>query len=367
MGTKAENTTVRLEGISKNYADFAALRDINLEVGEGEFVTLLGASGSGKTTCLRTIAGFVQPSAGRVFIGGSDVTSVPPYLRNTGMVFQHFALFPHMSVRRNVAYGLAIRRLQKAEVEQRTLEALRLVHLADLAERYPQQLSGGQRQRVALARAVVIRPRVLLLDEPLGALDLKLREELQVEIKRVQQTLGITTLSVTHDQGEALSMSDRVIVMSGGRILQADTPQDLYQRPNSVYVANFVGRTNLLNGTVVERDSDGKRYRLALDHGAVLVEVLGAQNGEFATGEKCLIAFRPEDALVGADLANRVAVIVDKATYRGSSWVLTCIGPGGESLYVSLPPSAAIPSQSSKTTVGWRPEACRLLKSGSSE
>jgi len=367
LGTKAANPTVRLEGIRKNFGEFAALRDVDLEVGEGEFVTLLGASGSGKTTCLRTIAGFVQPNAGRIFIGGTDVTSVPPYLRNTGMVFQHFALFPHMTVARNVAYGLAIRRLPKAEVEKRTTEALRLVHLEELAERHPQQLSGGQKQRVALARAVVIRPRVLLLDEPLGALDLKLREELQVEIKRVQQTLGITTLSVTHDQGEALSMSDRVIVMSEGRILQADTPKDLYQRPNSVYVANFVGRTNLLSATVVERGSDGKWHQLALDKDGTPIDVLGVQAGEFAPGEKCFVAFRPEDVQLNGNLPNRVGVVVDKITYRGSSWVLSCTGPNGQALFVSLPPSADIPTVQSRTTIGWHKEACRLLKSGNRE
>lgn len=359
---KPASPTVRLEGIRKNFGNFVALRDVHLEVSEGEFVTILGASGSGKTTCLRTVAGFVQPNAGKVFIGGADVTSVPPYLRNTGMVFQHFALFPHMNVARNVSYGLTIRRIPKAEAEKRTLEALRLVHLEDFAHRYPQQLSGGQKQRVALARAVVIRPKVLLLDEPLGALDLKLREELQVEIKRVQQTLGITTLSVTHDQGEALSMSDRVVVMSEGRILQADTPTGLYQRPNSIYVANFVGRMNLLPVTVLERDSGGKRYTLTLDKGENTIEVEGEQAYEFSPGEHCFVAFRPEDAQFREDLRNRVSATVDKVTYRGSSWVVSCIGSGERPVFVSVAPSADIPALNSKTTISWSAKSCRLLK-----
>jgi len=362
LGTTLVGPAVRLEGIRKEFGDFVALRDVELEVGEGEFVTILGASGSGKTTCLRTIAGFVKPTAGRVFIGGSDVTSVPPYMRDTGMVFQHFALFPHMTVARNVAYGLSVRRIPKTEAQQRTMDALRLVHLEELAERYPQQLSGGQKQRVALARAVVIRPRVLLLDEPLGALDLKLREELQVEVKRVQQTLNITTLSVTHDQGEALSMSDRVIVMSEGRILQTDTPEGLYQRPNSVYVANFVGRTNLLSATILERDTEGRRHRVRLTGDEVTIDVAGSQSEEFRPGEECFVAFRPEDVRIEEKQPNCIRVLVDKVAYRGSSCMLTCSGPNGQTVFASLPPSAHVPSIKSKTSLAWSSEACRLLK-----
>ena len=228
--------------MSKNrYGDQPAVRGVDLIVRPGEFVTLLGPSGCGKTTCLRMVAGFVAPSRGRIIMGGRDITALPPYRRNTGMVFQSYALFPHKTVAENIAFGLRVRRLSRAEREARIAEALRLVHLEQFAARYPAQLSGGQRQRVALARAIVIRPDVLLLDEPLAALDLKLREELQVEIKRVQSALKITTLFVTHDQGEALSMSDRVAVMQDGRIIQIDTPEALYERPNSRYVANFVG------------------------------------------------------------------------------------------------------------------------------
>ncbi len=241
----------------KRYGGTVAVRGVDLTVAPGEFVTLLGPSGCGKTTCLRMVAGFVAPDSGRILMAGRDVTAAPPYRRNTGMVFQSYALFPHKTVAANVAFGMKVRRVGRAEMVERTREALRLVHLEQLADRYPSELSGGQKQRVALARAVVIRPQVLLLDEPLGALDLKLREELQVEIKRVQSTLDITTLFVTHDQGEALGMSDRVAVMRDGEIVQIDAPHALYERPNSRYVANFVGRTNLIEVVVAGRDARG--------------------------------------------------------------------------------------------------------------
>ena len=237
---------VVLDEVHKVYGDTVAVRSVDLQVAPGEFVTLLGPSGCGKTTCLRMVAGFVEPTAGRIMMAGRDVTHVPPHRRDTGMVFQSYALFPHKTVAANVAFGMRVRGVSRSETDERTREALRLVRLEQLAHRYPSELSGGQKQRVALARAVVIRPQVLLLDEPLGALDLKLREELQVEIKRVQSTLGITTMFVTHDQGEALGMSDRVAVMRDGEIVQIDTPNELYERPNSKYVANFVGRTNLI-------------------------------------------------------------------------------------------------------------------------
>ena len=217
---------VRLDTVSKHYGAELAVDRVSLTIGEAEFVTLLGASGSGKTTCLRMVAGFVAPTSGRVFIGEADVTRLPPQKRDTAMVFQQYALFPHLTVAQNVAFGLKVRRLPRAEIEARVREVLDLVQLGAFAGRFPNQLSGGQKQRVALARAVVVRPKILLLDEPLGALDLKLREELQVEIKRVQSTLGVTTLFVTHDQGEALSMSDRIGVMHCGRIVQIDTPDE---------------------------------------------------------------------------------------------------------------------------------------------
>lgn len=353
---------IRLKAINKNFGDFRALRDIDLEVREGEFVTLLGASGSGKTTCLRTIAGFVQPDSGHVFIANEDVTKVPVYRRNIGVVFQHYALFPHMTIAENVAYGLVIRRLPKVEIKERTLEALKLVHLDEFAGRYPRQLSGGQKQRVALARAVVIKPRVLLMDEPLGALDLKLREELQVEIRRVQQTLKITTISVTHDQNEALSMSDRVVVMEAGQILQIDTPTALYRRPTSIFVAKFVGRTNSLLATV--KSIENHSCVLALDGPAGgQLRAVGAQVEPFKKGDRCIAAFRPEDVQIGVQSPNKISVQIDKVTYFGNGWLLTCAHVSGAQIFAELPASATPPEQGATISLGLSVEQCLLYTS----
>ena len=246
---------VRLSGVRKHFPGTAAIDNLDLAIERGTFFTLLGPSGSGKTTTLRLIAGFEQPDAGRIELDGRDVAGLPPYKRDVNTVFQDYALFPHMTVLANVAYGLLAKRVRHDEAETRAREALRLVQLLPMAERRPGQLSGGQRQRVALARALVNRPRLLLLDEPLGALDLKLRHEMQVELKRLQQELGITFLYVTHDQEEALTMSDRIAVFNRGRIEQVGTPADLYERPATEFVASFVGVSNLLR-------RDGKRLVL---------------------------------------------------------------------------------------------------------
>ena len=237
---------IRLVGLVKRFGSFTAVDAIDLEIGRGEFFTMLGPSGSGKTTTLRLIAGFERPDAGRVELGGEDVARRPPFERDVNTVFQDYALFPHMTVLDNVAYGLKIKKVAKAERRARAQDALDMVRLPDLGGRRPAQLSGGQRQRVALARAIVNRPRVLLLDEPLGALDLKLREEMQTELKRIQQEVGITFVYVTHDQDEALSMSDRLAVFNDGRIEQVGTPAQVYERPVNEFVAGFVGVSNVL-------------------------------------------------------------------------------------------------------------------------
>ena len=241
---------VRLEGVEKRYGDVVAVAGIDLEVRDGEFFSMLGPSGSGKTTTLRMIAGFELPTAGRVLLHGEDVTGVPPFDRDVNTVFQDYALFPHMSVGENVGYGLTVRKVPKRERIARMTDALRMVRLEGYEARKPGQLSGGQRQRVALARALVNRPRVLLLDEPLGALDLKLREEMQIELKAIQQQVGITFIYVTHDQEEALTMSDRLAVFREGRIEQLGTPAQVYERPATRFVAGFVGTSNLLTGDV---------------------------------------------------------------------------------------------------------------------
>ncbi len=237
---------LRLEAIRKNYGHVAAVAGVDLTVAEGEFFTLLGPSGSGKTTLLRLIAGFERPDSGRIELGGRDVTSLPPHLRETNTVFQDYALFPHMTVGQNIGYGLRIKGVAPTERKRRIDRALQMVRLDGLDQRRPNQLSGGQRQRVALARAVINEPEVLLLDEPLGALDLKLRQEMQIELKQIQKEVGITFVYVTHDQEEALTMSDRVAVMANGRIEQIGSPVEVYERPASEFVAGFIGISNVL-------------------------------------------------------------------------------------------------------------------------
>ena len=244
---------VRLEGLRKRFGTVEAVAGIDLEIGDGEFFSMLGPSGSGKTTTLRMIAGFELPSAGRILLHGVDVSQTPPFERDVNTVFQDYALFPHMDVADNVGYGLMVRRVPRAERTQRVKAALQMVRLEGYDQRRPAQLSGGQRQRVALARALVNRPRVLLLDEPLGALDLKLREEMQIELKAIQHEVGITFIYVTHDQAEALTMSDRLAVFNRGTIEQVGTPAEIYERPATAFVAGFVGTSNLLRGEVAER------------------------------------------------------------------------------------------------------------------
>jgi putative spermidine/putrescine transport system ATP-binding protein len=255
------------EKLTKRYGDFHAVREFSLSVEDGEFVVLLGPSGCGKTTTLRMVAGFIEPTAGHVKLAGQDVTLLPPWRRNTGMVFQSYALFPHLTVAQNVAFGLEMRKLPKADIDKRVEEALALVRLSGFGGRLPRQLSGGQQQRVALARALAIRPDVLLLDEPLSNLDAKLRQEVRVEIRELQRQLGLTTVMVTHDQEEALTMADRLVVMNEGAVKQVGSQRDLYERPADRFVAGFVGRSTFLAGKVeasgVFRTDGGLRLAIA--------------------------------------------------------------------------------------------------------
>lgn len=252
MTTDGSPAAVRLESISKHFGDVVAVDGIDLKIVDGEFFSMLGPSGSGKTTCLRMIAGFEPPTSGTVWLQDQDVTRLAPYDRDVNTVFQDYALFPHMNVVENVEYGLKVKRVTKTDRRERALEALQMVQLANLAKRKPSALSGGQRQRVALARALVNRPKVLLLDEPLGALDLKLRQAMQIELKEIQQQVGLTFIYVTHDQEEALTMSDRMAVFNAGRIEQVGTPADVYEKPETDFVAGFVGVSNVLSGAAAE-------------------------------------------------------------------------------------------------------------------
>jgi spermidine/putrescine transport system ATP-binding protein len=287
--TGTDASDVELIGVTKGYGAARGVENINLRVVHGEFYSLLGPSGCGKTTTLRLIAGFEQPDQGRVLIGGRDVASLPPYRRDVNTVFQHYALFPHMTVEENVAFGLQEKKVPADELKRRTGEALDMVQLGALRERKPRQLSGGQQQRVALARALVNRPTVLLLDEPLGALDLKLRKEMQVELKALQQQVGITFVYVTHDQEEALTMSDRIAVMADGSILQEGSPRVIYEHPGTRFVAEFIGMSNFFAGEVVAQEKD----RVAVQTTDAL-RVWCLNGGASTVGTAVTVAVRPE-------------------------------------------------------------------------
>ena len=285
---------VRLDGVIKRFGDVVALHELSLPVRRGEFMTLLGPSGCGKTTVLNLVAGFFSPDGGEILIGGERVNDVPTYRREIGMMFQNYALFPHMTVAANVGYGLRMRGLSKADVGRRVSDALALVKLAGYEDRRPRQLSGGQQQRVALARALVINPKVLLLDEPFSALDKNLRASMQVELREIQRKLGVTTIFVTHDQSEALSISDRLAVMSEGRIRQLGTPEDVYRRPGDRFVASFVGDTNVLRGRLDR--IDGPHAIVAV--GAVRIKVPSGPLQGVATSAPVDLFMRPEQLAV---------------------------------------------------------------------
>jgi len=318
---KVGSQSVVLERISKSFEDVAAVDDVSLEIGSGEFFSLLGPSGCGKTTTLRMIAGFERPDAGSIRIGDADITETPPHLRPVNTVFQSYALFPHLSVEQNVAFGLRFKDVRKDERRGRVAEALELVRLGGLGQRRPHQLSGGQQQRVALARALVLSPSVLLLDEPLGALDAKLRRELQVELKSIQREIGITFLYVTHDQEEALTMSDRLAVMSNGKVEQLGAPRDVYEHPETSFVADFLGVSNLMRGRLVEGRS--------VDVGGVTL--IAAQG--VARGGVVRLTIRPERVRIeppATEGENRVPATIERFVYLGSTTQVFVALPGGD-------------------------------------
>jgi spermidine/putrescine transport system ATP-binding protein len=320
---------VRLVGLEKRFEDVTAVAGIDLEVPGGEFFALLGPSGCGKTTTLRLVAGFEQPTAGRILLDGVDMARTPPHKRKVNTVFQSYALFPFLDVADNVAFGLRFQDVGKAEARRRVAEALALVQLQGLERRRPAQLSGGQQQRVALARALVLNPSVLLLDEPLGALDAKLRKALQVELKALQETVGVTFIYVTHDQEEALTMSDRLAVMAGGRIEQVGAPAQLYEEPATTYVAGFLGVANLFPATAKGADGGG-RCRLRL--GDFDLEAAG---GDTAASGEVRVVIRPERVQLepyGSSGPNRVPGMVERLVYQGPATQLVVRLANGESL-----------------------------------
>ncbi|MFE3072818.1 ABC transporter ATP-binding protein [Streptomyces sp. NPDC059247] len=336
MTDKNTGGDVRLTGISKSYGSFTAVHPLDLTVPQGSFFALLGASGCGKTTTLRMIAGLEDPSTGTVFLGDRDVTDLPPYKRPVNTVFQSYALFPHMDITENIAFGLRRRGIKS--VKKQVDDMLELVQLGDKARHKPHQLSGGQQQRVAVARALINHPQVLLLDEPLGALDLKLRRQMQLELKRIQTEVGITFVHVTHDQEEAMTMADQVAVMNGGRVEQLGAPADLYENPRTTFVANFLGTSNLIEAEVLETGADllvtagGSRLRVPGDRCTAAVR----------QGGKVLVGVRPEkislthadDAATVADGRNRVTGRIADSSFIGVSTQYVVDGPAGGGLQV---------------------------------
>lgn len=326
------SASVELRAVSKRFGAVCAVDAVSLTVRAGEFLTLLGPSGCGKTTLLRLIAGFESPDAGTVWLGGTDVTHEPPYRRDVNQVFQSYALFPHLTVRDNIAFGLRMQRLEAAAIAARVAEAVRLVSLAGCEDRRPHELSGGQRQRVALARALAPRPAVLLLDEPLSALDARLRRTMQAELKRLQRQLGTTFVFVTHDQEEALTLSDRIAVIHDGRVAQCGTGPELYHRPASAFVAEFLGQANLLE--VESLGAAAGAARLRLDAGDVLALPVGA--GPAPAG-RVRVSIRPEQIELGRAPrvdGNAFAVRVEEATFKGALHQLVVVTDAGTRLHV---------------------------------
>ena len=344
---------VRLDSVTKRFDDVVAVDGVSLEIPSGSFFALLGPSGCGKTTTLRMIGGFEEPTAGTIYLGDRDVTGLPPYKRDVNTVFQSYALFPHLTIFENVAFGLRRRGVRGADLRGRVTKILDLVQLPGMGRRKPRQLSGGQQQRVALARALVNSPRVLLLDEPLGALDLKLRKEMQLFIKALQHDLGITFVHVTHDQEEAMTMADAIAVMNDGVIEQLGTPTELYERPRTAFVASFLGISNLLVGT-----ADGNGTVRLSDGTAVRVPAAAGRSGEVSIG------IRPEKVRLGAGQENSLVGEVRESAYIGVSTQYVVDTPAGAiTLYVqNAEPGAGSARPGDQVTVGWRPEATFVVQ-----
>lgn len=368
--SSATSGALTLQGIVKHFGDVPAVDNVSLDVAPGEFVSLLGPSGSGKTTTLRVVAGFLQADRGSVVLDGRDLTHVPPHRRNIGMVFQNYALFPHLSADENVAFPLRMRRLPDGEVRRRVTEALQLVQLQGLGARYPRQLSGGQQQRVALARAIVFSPALLLMDEPLGALDKKLRESLQLEISRIRRQLKITVIYVTHDQEEALAMSDRIAIYNRGRIDQIGSPEDLYRRPKSLFTARFMGESTIFAGELA-RAEQGLVIIGAVGPIRVSQEACGRNSVE--VGDKVVVVVRPEhmkmwsrsrsgDPEPHAQWAATIDGVIQDAVFRGPSrkYVVRCSSEDVATVYQDSS-AGREHATGDEVTVAWRAEDAAIV------
>jgi spermidine/putrescine transport system ATP-binding protein len=361
---------VEVDAVTKVFAGTVAVDNVSLSIKQGEFFSMLGPSGCGKTTTLRMIAGFETPTSGRILLEGQDVSYVPPYRRNVNMVFQHYALFPHMNVFENVAFGPRTKGVPRKEVSERVMDALRIVRLEEFAKRKPSQLSGGQQQRVALARALVNYPSALLLDEPLGALDLKLRQAMQLELKRIQREVGITFVYVTHDQEEALTMSDRIAVMHDGRVEQLGSPEEIYDRPASPFVAGFIGLASLLPATV-DSIQDGT-LSLSLSAGGSTRVPAGSQS--FRAGDAALLVLRPERLSISAEEPNsadtgRVRARIKDLVFQGPVLRLALECGDGRELVMVTPPQnrPAGVSSGDNVWVTWAVEDGYVLPTGERE
>ncbi len=357
---------VRLDRVTKTFSETVAVDDVSLDIPEGEFFSLLGPSGCGKTTTLRMIGGFEEPTRGTIYLRGRDVTDLPPYKRDVNTVFQSYALFPHLNVYENVAFGLRRRKVDRGDVERRVSEALRLVDLPGYEKRRPTQLSGGQQQRVALARALVNQPKVLLLDEPLGALDLKLRKQMQLELKRIQREVGITFIYVTHDQEEAMTMSNRLAVMRHGTVEQIGPPEEVYENPATEFVAGFLGASNLLDGGVKETRNGTTSVLLS---GGTTVW-MPADRVPDGTGSAVKVGVRPEKITIERDEGespsdrNSITGLLRMSSYIGVSHQYKVEGPGGTDLtvYVQNLGATPVPQPGERVRLVWRPENTFAVK-----
>ncbi|MGB3899481.1 MAG: ABC transporter ATP-binding protein [Mesorhizobium sp.] len=355
---------IRFENVTKRFGDFTAVNDLSLSIFEREFFALLGASGCGKSTLLRMLAGFEEPTSGRILLDGQDLRGIPPYRRPVNMMFQSYALFPHMSVEKNIAFGLKQEGMPKADIEKRVAEMLKLVKLEPFAKRKPHQLSGGQRQRVALARSVAKRPKVLLLDEPLGALDKKLREETQFELMDLQQNLGLTFLVVTHDQEEAMTMADRIAILDKGEVMQVATPTEVYEAPTSRFVANFVGNVNMFEGKVAASDANTARIT-----GASGAQIVIDNAGAAAAGADVAFAIRPEKIKVSskrpAEAVNALEGEVYDIAYLGDMTVYHVKLDDGQVVRASMLNAARIMDDpltwNDRAWISFRPDAGIVL------